>query len=122
MLEPKNRRRTESPSKLTDEIKDQAVAVRAALEASGLDHGPISEHDKMRAMGLQQVPSMASLARIFRETGVARVSPLGWWGFEAEVERARAGPGVSLTGVGVGHRVVISELPTKVTHERNTTR
>ena len=49
--------------------------MRAALEASGLDHGPISVHDKMLAMGLDQVPSTASLARIFREAGVARLEP-----------------------------------------------
>ena len=49
--------------------------MRAALEASGLDHGPISVHEKMRAMGLDQVPSTASLARIFREAGVARLEP-----------------------------------------------
>jgi hypothetical protein len=51
------------------------VAVRAALEVSGLDHGPISVHDKMRAMGLSPVPSTASLARIFREAGVAPREP-----------------------------------------------
>jgi transposase InsO family protein len=51
------------------------VQVRAALAASGLDHGPISGHEKMRAMGLAQAPSTASLARIFREAGVARVEP-----------------------------------------------
>ncbi len=51
------------------------MAVRAALEASGLDHGPISVHDKMNAMGLAVVPSVASLARIFRQAGVARVEP-----------------------------------------------
>ena len=49
--------------------------MRAALEASGLDHGPISVHDKMHAMGLEPVPSIASLARIFREAGVARLEP-----------------------------------------------
>ena len=49
--------------------------MRAALESSGLDHGPISVHEKMRAMGLDVVPSMASLARIFREAGVARLEP-----------------------------------------------
>ena len=49
--------------------------MRAALECSGLDHGPISVHDKMRAMGLDPVPSTASLARIFREAGVARLEP-----------------------------------------------
>jgi transposase InsO family protein len=75
VLEPRSRRPRSSPSKLTDEVKEQAVAVRAALEASGLDHGPISVHDKMRAMRLEVVPSVAALARIFRETGVARLEP-----------------------------------------------
>ncbi len=51
------------------------MAVRAALERSGLDHGPISVHDKMRSMGMAQVPSTASLARIFRDAGVARREP-----------------------------------------------
>jgi transposase InsO family protein len=45
------------------------------LESSGLDHGPISVHDKMKSMGLAQVPSIASLARIFRQAGVARLEP-----------------------------------------------
>ena len=49
--------------------------MRAAVEASGLDHGPISVHDKMRTMGLPVVPSTASLSRIFREAGVARLEP-----------------------------------------------
>jgi len=51
VLEPRSRRPRTSPAKLSDELKEQAVAVRAALEASGLDHGPISVHEKMRAMG-----------------------------------------------------------------------
>jgi transposase InsO family protein len=75
VLEPRTRRPTSSPSKVSEEVKEQAVAVRAALEASGLDHGPISVHDKMHAMGLEQIPSTASLARIFREAGVARLEP-----------------------------------------------
>jgi len=75
VLEPRSRRPRSSPSRLTDEVRVQAVQVRAALEASGLDHGPISVHDKMRAMGLETVPSPASLARIFRQAGVARLEP-----------------------------------------------
>jgi len=75
VLEPRTRRPRSSPSKLTNEVKEQAVQVRAALEASGLDHGPISVHDKMHAMGLAPVPSTASLARIFREAGIARREP-----------------------------------------------
>ncbi len=75
VLEPKSRRPRSSPSKLSEEVKAQALQVRTAMEASGLDHGPISVHDKMRAMGLDPVPSIASLARIFREAGVARLEP-----------------------------------------------
>jgi len=75
VLEPRSRRPRSSPSELTEEVKTQAVQVRAALEASGLDHGPISVHDKMHAMGLAVVPSVASLARIFRQAGVARLEP-----------------------------------------------
>jgi putative transposase len=75
VLEPRSRRPRSSPSQVDEEVKEQSVQVRAALEASGLDHGPVSVHDKMRAMGLDPVPSVASLARIFREAGVARVEP-----------------------------------------------
>lgn len=73
-LEPRSRRPKNSPTKLTDELKQQALGVRAALEQSGLDHGPISVHDKMRSLGLD-APSVASLARTFRATGVARLEP-----------------------------------------------
>jgi putative transposase len=75
VLEPRSRRPKSSPLKLTDRVRARAVQVRAALEASGLDHGPISVHDKMHAMGLDPVPSVASLARIFRQAGVARAEP-----------------------------------------------
>ncbi len=60
---------------LSDDLARQAVGVRAALEQSGLDHGPISVHDKMRELGMVPVPSTASLARIFRDAGVARIEP-----------------------------------------------
>lgn len=64
----------QSPTRILEEAKQQALEVRASLEASGWDHGPISVHDKMLAMGLP-APSIASLARIFRERGVARLEP-----------------------------------------------
>lgn len=73
-LEPLSRRPKTSPTKVAEDRKDEAVKVRAALESSGLDHGPISVHDKMVALGMD-APSVASLARIFRERGVARAEP-----------------------------------------------
>lgn len=73
-LEPRSRRPKASPTRLEETVKDQAVKVRAALESSGLDHGPISVHDKMKALGMA-APSTAALARIFRERNVARNEP-----------------------------------------------
>ncbi|ABK03232.1 Integrase, catalytic region [Arthrobacter sp. FB24] len=74
-LEPRSRRPRTSPSRISDEAKEQALRVRGALERSGLDHGPISVFEKMKSMGLEPVPSVASLARIFRQSGVARLEP-----------------------------------------------
>lgn len=74
VLEPRSRRPARSPTRISDQVKQQAVDVRAALERSGLDHGPISVHEKMKSMGLS-APSVASLARIFRDMGLARLEP-----------------------------------------------
>lgn len=74
VLQPRSRRPVSSPTRISDEITAQAVQVRQALQASGLDGGPISVHDKMKQMGLP-APSPASLARIFRDAGVARRNP-----------------------------------------------
>ena len=74
-LEPRTRRPKTSPSRLPDETAQHALGVRAALERSGLDHGPISVHEKMKSLGMTPVPSESSLARIFRDAGVARLEP-----------------------------------------------
>lgn len=75
VLEPKSRRPRSSPTRVGDDVRAQAVQVRASLEQSGPDHGPISVHAKMTAMGLQ-APSPATLARVFRDAGVTRVARL----------------------------------------------
>ena len=73
-LEPRSRRPKTSPARLSEDLKQETLKVRAALESSGLDHWPISVHDKMIALGMH-APSPASLARIFREKNVARSEP-----------------------------------------------
>lgn len=73
-LEQRSRRPKTSPSRLTEDRKDEVSQARAALESSGLDHGPISVHHKMVSLGMD-APSSASLARIFREKNVARNEP-----------------------------------------------
>src|SRR6195952_1745688 len=74
-LEPRSRRPRASPSRVADDVVQRAIGVRAALEQSGLDHGPISVHEKMRSLGMEPVPAVSSLARIFRDQGVARLEP-----------------------------------------------
>ncbi len=74
-LEPRSRRPRANTGKITEEIKQQAIQVRAALEQSGLDHGPISVHDRMQLLRITPVPAVSSLARIFRDAGVARLEP-----------------------------------------------
>jgi putative transposase len=73
-LEPRSRRPKTSPTRLSEDLKQEALKVRAALESSGLDQGPISVHDKMVSLKMQ-APSPASLARIFRGKNVARSEP-----------------------------------------------
>lgn len=70
-LEACSRRPKTSPTRLSEDLKQETLKVRAALESSGLDYGPISVHDKMVSLGMH-APSPASLARIFRERNVAR--------------------------------------------------
>ena len=41
----------ESPTRIGDEVTGHAVEVRAALECSGLDYGPIGVHETMKVMG-----------------------------------------------------------------------
>src|SRR5690625_6327767 len=51
VLELRSRRPKTSPTKISEDVKDQAVAVRKAMNASGWDHGPISVPNKMLTMG-----------------------------------------------------------------------
>ena len=86
-LKPRSRRPKTSPTRLTAEREHEALKVRAALESSGLEHGPISVHDKMLVPGMQ-APAPASLARSFREKNVARNASVS---------------GSTLRSTGIGH-------------------
>lgn len=72
--EPRSRRPRSSPSTTPPQVAEQALAVRAELAASGLDHGPLSVMDKMVALGLA-APSRATLARIFVQAGAVDPEP-----------------------------------------------
>ena len=73
VLEPRSRRPKSSPSKITEPVKPGHRRPRR-VEVSGPDHGPISVHDKMKAMACRWCLD-GILARIFRQAGVARLEP-----------------------------------------------
>jgi hypothetical protein len=50
-LAPRSRRPKTSPAALAGDVKRDALGVRVALEASGLDHGPISVFEWMMCWG-----------------------------------------------------------------------
>ena len=78
VLEPRTRRPTSSPSRLSNEVKAKAVAVRAALEASVLDRGPISVHDERGAMDAVHGVAGPHLPRSRRSPSVTEEeTPLG---------------------------------------------
>ncbi|CAM2927784.1 Transposase and inactivated derivatives [Actinomyces slackii] len=90
VLEPLSRRPQTSPTALGQEVKDQAVSVRAALAASGLDHGPVSVHDKMRQMGLDnRVPGSAGPPVPGSGPGPGRAVQKAPSGLEAALPRAQ---------------------------------
>ena len=68
VLEPRSRRLRSSPSKVSDQVKDQALRVRAELEASGLDHGPISVHAIFRRSSARHPRAAAETCGRVRET------------------------------------------------------
>lgn len=71
---PRSRRPASSPSRIPSEVIEEALRVRADLEGSGLDCGPISVHDRMLDLGLP-APSRATLARAFLAAGVIQPAP-----------------------------------------------
>ena len=73
-LAPKSRRPHSSPQRVDADVEELALETRAALEGSGLDCGPISVFDKMKALGWDP-PSTATLSRLFRREGAARREP-----------------------------------------------
>ena len=75
VLEPRSRRPRSSPSKLTDEVKAQAVRCVLRWRPPGWTTDRSACTTRCTRWAWPQVPSIASLARIFREAGVARLEP-----------------------------------------------
>ncbi len=71
---PRSRRPKRSPTRVSRQVEDLAIQVRADLIKEGWDGGPVSVHHRMLTLGLP-APSRSTLARIFARRGVSTPSP-----------------------------------------------
>jgi putative transposase len=74
-VEPSSTRPATSPNRTPDDIVVLALKIRADLKADGWDHGPLSVLARLQRTGLPNLPSRATLARIFLATGVVQPEP-----------------------------------------------
>jgi hypothetical protein len=105
VLEPRSRRPRTSPSRVSEDINGQALAVRAALESSGLDHGPISVHDKMKAMGLDAFDRIYNTQRPHHGLP-GRTTPQVAWDATDKAEAPRPRPHAPAAGGTTAHRLI----------------
>lgn len=74
-LEPRSTRPATSPNRTPDDMVGLALKIRAELKDDGWDHGPLSVLARLERTGLPNLPSRATLARIFLATGVVQPEP-----------------------------------------------
>lgn len=72
---PASTRPLNSPNRTSDDVVLLAVNVRTQLLEGGLDCGPLSVLARLRRMGLTELPSRATLARIFLQAGLVVPEP-----------------------------------------------
>lgn len=64
-----------SPNRTSDDMVSLAVKIRTQLEEEGLDYGPLSVLARLRRMGFTDVPSRATLSRLFAQAGMVTAEP-----------------------------------------------
>jgi putative transposase len=74
-IEPASTRPGSSPNRTRDDLVVLVVKIRVQLEKDGLDCGPLSVLARLRRMGLSDLPSRATLARIFTQAGLVAPEP-----------------------------------------------
>ncbi|MDR2374794.1 MAG: DDE-type integrase/transposase/recombinase [Bifidobacteriaceae bacterium] len=72
---PTSRAPKTAPSRTSADLERLAVETRAALKKDGWDCGPISVRSHLIRAGFQDVPSRATLARIFARNGMVTPQP-----------------------------------------------
>ena len=74
-VEPTSTRPKTSPNRTSDDMVILAVKIRTQLEEEGLDYGPLSVLSRLRRMGFTDVPSRATLSRLFTQAGMVTAEP-----------------------------------------------
>jgi len=74
-VEPRSTRPVRSPNRTPDDVVMLALKIRAELKDDGWDYGPLSVLSRLERMGLPDLPSRATLARVFLTAGVVQPEP-----------------------------------------------
>ena len=74
-VEPRSTKPARSPSRTGDDMVRLALRIRADLEEEGWDKGPLSVLARLERTGLPDLPSRATLARIFLASGAVKPEP-----------------------------------------------
>jgi putative transposase len=74
-VEPISTRPKTSPARTSDELVHLVVKMREQLQQDGLDHGPLSVIARLRRTGFTELPSRATVARIFSQAGLVEPEP-----------------------------------------------
>jgi transposase InsO family protein len=72
---PASRAPKSSPSRTDPDVEALAVRTRLDLKAAGWDCGPVSVRDRLIRAGVKDVPSRATLARLFARNGLVTPEP-----------------------------------------------
>lgn len=74
-IEPASTRPRMSPNRTSDDVVVLVVKIRTQLQEEGLDYGPLSVLARLRRMGFTDVPSRATLSRLFTQAGMVTAEP-----------------------------------------------
>lgn len=74
-VEPVSTRPRMSPNRTSDDTVVLVVKIRSQLRDEGLDFGPLSVLARLRRMGFTDVPSRATLSRLFTQAGLVTAEP-----------------------------------------------
>ena len=74
-IEPTSTRPESSPNRTPEAMIELVVAMRGQMKSEGMDYGPLSVLSRLRRNGFTDLPSRATVARVFTAAGVVKAEP-----------------------------------------------